>query len=128
MKEVIKNTTLADRLLFFFLMVVSVSGIFLSKEAMSQGSDVVVEIDGKPAYTFPLSTNRTIPVDGLYGKTVIEISDKKVRVKEACCPNRLCAKQGWISRGAIVCLPNKIVVIVGGKGNKTRRDIDAITG
>jgi hypothetical protein len=49
-----------------------------------------------------------------------------VRVKEAHCPNLICVKEGWISRGAIVCLPNRIVVLVG--GGKARKDVDAVTG
>jgi hypothetical protein len=62
----------------------------------------------------------------------VEIKDRKVRIKEAHCPNKLCIMEGWISRGAIVCLPNKIVVkIVGVKDKKKHRNtdsIDAITG
>lgn len=128
MKEVIKNTTLADRLLFLFLIATSIAGIFIAKEAMSQGSDVIIEINGKPAYTFPVNINRTIPVSGPYGNTVIEIKDRKVRIKEVHCPNQLCVKEGWISKGVIVCLPNKILVIVGGSGNNPEKNIDAITG
>ena len=54
LKETIKNTTLADRLLFILLIFVSIAGIFISRDALSQGSDVIIELDGKPAYTLPL--------------------------------------------------------------------------
>lgn len=127
MKEVIKNTTLADRLLFLFLIAVSIAGIFIAKEALPQGSDVIIEISGEPTYTFPLDINRIIPLSSPYGNSVIEIRDKKVRIREADCPNQLCVKQGWISKGIIICLPNKILVIVGTRNNP-EKDIDAITG
>jgi hypothetical protein len=127
LKETIKNTTLADRLLFFFLISLSIAGIFVSKDALSQGSDVIIEIDGKPAYTLPLYVDRLISVSGPYGNTLIEIQGKKVRVKEAHCRNQICVKEGWISRGVIVCLPNKLVLIVGGTKDQ-KLDIDAITG
>lgn len=128
MKETIKNTTLADRLLFLFLTAVSVSGIFYAREALPQGNDVIIEINGKPAYTFPLDIDRSVPVSGPYGITEIEIQGKKVRVRETHCPNRTCVKEGWVSKGVIVCLPNKIVVIVGSRGNNQHKDLDAITG
>ncbi len=128
MKTVIKNTTIADRLLFFFLITASVAGIFASREAMPKGSDVIVEVGGKTAYTFALDTDRIFQVPGPLGVTVVEIRDKKVRVKEAHCPNRLCEKQGWVARGAIVCLPNRVVISVGGKADNTPKGVDAITG
>ncbi len=128
MKETIKNTTLADRLLFFFLVSLSIAGIFISRDALSQGSDVIVEVDGKPAYTLPLNVNRLLSVDGPYGPTLIEIEKGKVRVKESHCRNQICVREGWISRGAIVCLPNKLVIIVGGSNKYQKQGIDAITG
>jgi hypothetical protein len=126
LKRIFHNTTLADRLLFIFLISVSIAGIFISREAMSQSSEVSIEVDGRQVYTLPLDVNKLIPIDGPYGKTVIEIKDRRVRVKEAHCPNQICVKEGWISRGAIVCLPNRIVVLVG--GGKARKDVDAVTG
>jgi hypothetical protein len=127
LKKVIRNTTFADRLLFFLLIAGSVAGIFISREAMSLSSDVVVELDGKPVYTLPLTVDKTITVASTYGDTVIEIRDRKVRVREAHCPRQLCVKQGWISRGAIICLPNRIVVTVGGGGGPEKK-FDAVTG
>ncbi len=128
MKETLKNTTLADRLLFLFLIFLSISGIFISREALSQGSEVVIEIDGKPAYTLPLYEDRLLSIGSSYGDTLIEIKGKKVRVKEAHCPNQICVKEGWISRGVIVCLPNKLVIIVGGSKKDPQSGIDAVTG
>ncbi|MFZ2197084.1 MAG: NusG domain II-containing protein [Thermodesulfovibrionales bacterium] len=128
MKEIIKNTTMADRLLFILLISVSIAGIFISRDAMSEGSDVIIEIDGKPSYTLPLYANRLLTVGGPYGNTLIEIQGGKVRVKEAHCRNQLCAREGWISKGVIVCLPNKLVIIVGGSKKDRQQGIDAITG
>lgn len=128
MKETIKNTTLADRLLFILLISLSVTGIFVSRNVMSQGSDVIIEVGGKPLYTLPLHTNRTLSVDGPYGPTIIEIEKDKVRVKESHCRNQICVKEGWISKGVIVCLPNKLVIIVGGSTKDRQQGIDAITG
>jgi hypothetical protein len=128
LKETIKNTTLADRLLFLFLVSLSIAGIFISREALSQGSDVIIEVDGKPAYTLPLNADRLLSVDGPFGPTLVEIERGKVRVKESHCRNRICVREGWISRGVIVCLPNKLVIMVGGSNKHQKQGIDAITG
>jgi hypothetical protein len=128
LKEAIKNTTLADRLLFLLLISVSIAGIFISRDALSHGSDVLIELDGKPAYTLPLYENRLVPVGGPYGITLIEIQGGNVRVKQAHCRNQICVREGWISKGVIVCLPNKLVIIVGGSKKDQQQGIDAITG
>ncbi|MBI5639276.1 MAG: NusG domain II-containing protein [Nitrospirae bacterium] len=128
MKKIIKSTTIADRLLFLILLTASVSGILMAREAMSQSSDVTIDIDGRPAYTFPLSIRREVKVNGPCGDTIIEIRDRKVRIREAHCPNLLCVREGWVSRGVIVCLPNRIVVSVGGRSNAPSKDVDAVTG
>jgi hypothetical protein len=99
--------------------------MFYSREALSQGTDVVIEVNGKAVYTMSLDTNREIPVEGTHGRAIVEIRDGKVRMKEAQCENHICMKQGWITQGTIVCLPNSIVIITG---SGSKKDIDAITG
>ncbi len=126
MKKAIKDTTCADRLLFLILIAGSIAGIFISREAVSQSSDVTIEVNGTPAYTFPLTVDRTVAVQSTCGETVIEIKDRRARIKEAHCPKQLCVRQGWVSRGVIVCLPNKIVVTVGGAVGR-REKLDAVT-
>jgi len=128
LKETIKNTTPADRLLFLLLVALSIAGMFISKDALSQGTDVLVEIEGKQVYTVPLYIDRLLQIDGPDGGTLVEIQGGRVRVKEAHCKNRLCVSEGWVSRGVIVCLPNKIVVFIGGSKKDRQRGIDAISG
>jgi hypothetical protein len=128
LKETIKNTTLADRLLFLLLISLSIAGMFISKDALSHGTDVLVEIEGKQVYKVPLYVDRFLEIGGPDGSTVVEIQGGRVRVKEAHCRNRLCIREGWVSKGAIVCLPNKIVVFIGGSKKDRQRGIDAISG
>jgi hypothetical protein len=128
MKRMIRTMTFADRLLFVFLLTASISGIFIAREALPESADVVVEINGRAVYTAPLSIDRKVLLNSICGETEIEIRSSRVRIKEAHCPNRLCMKEGWISRGVIVCLPNKLVVFVGGRGNRLKKDLDAVTG
>jgi hypothetical protein len=74
-----------------------------------------------------LNVSRILSVDGPYGPTLIEIENGRVRVKESNCRNQICVREGWISRGVIVCLPNKLVIIVGGSNKYQKQGIDAIT-
>lgn len=128
MKRIINRTTVADRILLIFMAAASISGVFAAREAVPHGPGVVIEVDGKPQYVLPLSENRTIPIDGRFGPTVVEIRDGRVGIRESHCPNHICEKQGYISQGALVCLPNHVVVLVGGPPADKKKAVDAVTG
>ena len=55
---------------------------------------------------------------------LIEIEQKSVRVEAAECRNQICVHTGWISQPGqmIVCAPNKLVLLIKGKGG----EVDAI--
>ncbi|HEX8947555.1 MAG TPA: NusG domain II-containing protein, partial [Dissulfurispiraceae bacterium] len=92
------------------------------------GSDVRIEVSGRLEYTLPISIDRTVEVAGPLGKTIVEIKGSKVRIKDSPCHNRICVHEGWIDRGAIICLPNKVMVSVTGKTDKKSEGLDGITG
>jgi hypothetical protein len=128
MRTGIKASTIADRLLLLFLLTASLAGMFLAREAMPETGEVVIEVDGQAAFTAALREDRVIRLQSSAGPVEVEISDGRVRVREAHCPNRLCVKQGWTSQGVIVCLPGKVVVFVGGRNTHRKKDLDAVTG
>jgi hypothetical protein len=125
LKKALRNMTIADRALFLALVIASFAGLFYTREAVSRNADVVIEVGGKAVYTLTLDTDREVTVEGMHGDAVVEVKDGKVRMKEARCDNHICVKQGWITQGTIVCLPNRIVVIVGAG---MKKEIDAIAG
>ncbi|MCX5717650.1 MAG: NusG domain II-containing protein [Nitrospirae bacterium] len=120
--------TLADILLLAALVTISISGFVFIKEAFPQGTDVRIEVNGKLAYRLPLNTNTTITVKGIIGNTMVEIKNKKVRITESPCLNKICIHTGWIDRGAVVCIPNRVTVFVDRSEGKENKAIDAITG
>lgn len=89
---------------------------------------VVIEVDGKEYKTLPLHGNATIPVkiDNKYN--FIEIIDSKVHIEDANCPDKLCVKDGFISKPGqvLVCLPHKVLVGIKGN-NKTTNEVDEST-
>ncbi len=128
LKETVNGTTLGDRLLFILLLLVSFTGIIFIKDVLPQSRDVTIEAEGKLTHRYPLDTDRRVEVGSPRGRFTVEIKDRKVRVTEASCPNKLCELQGWISRGVIICLPAGITVTVGGTEEQKDRKVDAITG
>ena len=121
-----QKTTVADWLLILSLVILSAYGFVFAREVMPQGSEVKIEVEGNIRYILPLSVNKVITVSGPSGNTIIEINNNRARITESPCPNKICIHQGWIDRGVIVCLPNKVLVIISGP--TIQKGIDGITG
>lgn len=64
-------------------------------------------IEGQEAYTYKYTAE-----DGDYN--LIEVKGTRIHIAEANCDDKLCVRQGWISKAGqtIVCLPHKLVVEV----------------
>lgn len=79
--------------------------------------------------SYPLSSDRTIPVaSGGYTLTV-EIRNGRARVSDSDCPDKICQRTGWISRKGetVICAPAAVRLTVtdsrGGAG-----DADSVIG
>ena len=81
-------------------------------------NDLVLTIDLR------VKEKKEYVVKGALGDVFITSVDGKVKVEEENSPYHLCSKQGYIKESyeSIVCLPNKIVIKMGGADEK----IDAI--
>jgi hypothetical protein len=128
LKEFLKSITIADKILFVSLILVSVSGIFFIKGVLPKGKTVLIKAGDRPVYVLPIDRDETVSVEGPQGKTVIEIKNHKVRIADSPCPNKLCIKQGWVERGAIICIPNRVTVMIGNHDDEPPKIVDAITG
>lgn len=126
LRKLLSSTTSADRILFLLLLLLSFSGILFVREVLPGGRTVQIEVNGRPAYVLPLDKDRAVTVEGPLGKTLIEIKDRRVRVTESPCHNKLCIQQGWVRSGTIICLPNRVVITVGDHDKSTT--VDATTG
>ena len=80
------------------------------------GAAVRITVDGTEYGTYDLDTDRIIQVESNGHFNTVEIKDGQVSIIDADCPDRLCIRQGWISRTSqsIVCLPNKVVIELTG--------------
>ncbi len=125
LKSILEDSTPYDWALCSVLILLTLSGSLLIRSLAPAGNSVRIEVDGKLRYSLPLDEDRTVEVQGPAGTTEVEVRAGRVRISDSPCPNRLCVRQGWISKGAVICLPNRVVVTVGGFGE---RGVDAITG
>ncbi|GBE01179.1 hypothetical protein BMS3Abin08_00604 [bacterium BMS3Abin08] len=125
LKKTIKETSPLDWILLVFLLFFSLTGFIFVGRLMPAGETVIVEVNGKIVYKLALSEDRIVDVKGPIGITKVEVKDGRVRVLYSPCPEKIGMKQGWIRRGVIICVPNRVVVSI--KGGKVR-GVDAITG
>jgi len=107
------------------LILVLVSFLFI-QFYKSEGSKVLITIDGKEYKTFSLNEDTVYTIQHEDGQwNTFEIKGGYVKMLEASCPDKLCVKHKKIhyDNESITCLPNKVVLrIIGGEEN----DVDAI--
>jgi hypothetical protein len=85
---------------------------------------VEIEVKGKLYKKLPLDNTQKqqIKVVTDLGENTIEIVNSKVRIIDADCKDKICIKDGAISKpgSVLVCLPHKVVVQI--KGENTESD------
>lgn len=102
--------------------------LFISN-ASSQSMIVGIYKDGSLVEKIDLNSvtgEREITLSGDFGDNVILVSNGRIEMKSADCPDKLCVKHGELksSSSPIVCLPNKVVI----KFEENTDGADAKTG
>lgn len=120
LKEYIKK---ADVILLVVLIVIGLISSAFAVMSKSTGQSVIIESDGHMYGKYSLLTDAEIEVpyeakNGHIESNVVIIKDGKVKVKSATCGNQVCVKHSQIDEAgeSIICLPNKMVVRIEGKG------------
>ncbi len=110
--------TRGDRLVVAFVALLAVLAWPATFLAASGPADVVVITGPRGTTEVPLSSERTLDIDGIHGSVLVRVEGGRVRVVESSCPDRICVRQGAVADagGAIVCAPNGVTVTVGGGG------------
>jgi len=100
------------------LLAALIAGLLLHQGRAGAGAAVVVEVDGQPPRSWPLSPPRTLRLAGPLGESRVEISGQGARFLASPCPEQRCVRQGWISREGemAACLPNRISLRIAGQG------------
>jgi hypothetical protein len=81
------------------------------------GSMAEVFYKDKLVLTIDLNVDSEYIVDGELGDVVLEVKDKKIRVKSENSPRNICSREGYIgdSSRTLICLPNKVIVKIVGE-------------
>ena len=105
-----------DKILIISLLVISIISILILNLSKKQGSVAYVYHDNKLLKEIDLNINKTYTFDGSKGKVIVTVKDKKIKVDKETSEYHLCSKMGYISKPheTIICLPNKIVIEIGG--------------
>ena len=124
------SITTGDKILFLFLFFLSLSSYSLLHHFFPGGDMVYIKHGKKLLYVLPIQEDRVVTITVPEGKNTVEIKEGRVRIADATCLRKLCVQQGWIRRGALVCLPNKVIITIGSdEQGKTREEFqyDGIT-
>lgn len=99
-------------IIIILILVALISWLVIGKLYYSTGAYAEIVLDGNVEKTLSLNQNTEYKIETKDSINVIEIKDGKVIMKSADCPDKLCVKQGTISKNgqSIICLPNKTVV------------------
>ena len=100
-----------DILLYALIIIIASFSAFAA--FAPDGDTVGIVLNGE-IYNVSLDIDRVIEIPDA-GRIIIEAGT--VRMEDADCPDKLCVKQGRISRAgqSIICLPNRLVIIIYGE-------------
>ena len=106
-----------DLILIGSILLISIALLLVLQQSKEPGAGVIVRVDGKEVAKYSLSVNATYSLNG--GTNILHIEDGKAWLTDADCPDKLCVRQGKISKEGetITCLPNKLTVTVYGVEN-----------
>ncbi|HNX00461.1 MAG TPA: NusG domain II-containing protein [Candidatus Cloacimonadota bacterium] len=116
LKRVWRRLTYSDKILIFVLILISIAMTFLFPHHRKQG---IVEVyqNNEMIAEYPLDKDRQFEI--LPGCNA-EIKDGKVRMLNSPCKNKLCVKQGWSDFAPIVCMPEKVSLIIRNDNQKNQ--------
>ncbi len=124
-KDILKRTTLGDKILVILLSVFTGVSFPLLYAHSKQGEWGIIEVNGKLVRKVPLYEKNSYMIKGYLYETPIEIKAGTIEIKDITCPNPL-LHSGKISRTGEfrVCVHNRTVIRIEGEDS---RDIDVIT-
>lgn len=106
----------ADIILAAFLIAAGLAASFFLSMGDETGRMVYITAGGREYAHYPLSEDRTVPIEREGHINKITIKGGKVSMVFSDCQGQDCIQRGEISRTSqsIICLPNKVVVEIRG--------------
>lgn len=110
-----------DYLLLLFIMLFTFLAFLIRENVNLNNSFLIIKLGSKIVNTVPLTQKEAIfSLKTKHGLVKIEIKEKKARIISSPCKNKLCIKQGFISKPGetIVCLPEKVLLTIKNNSEK----------
>ena len=104
-----------DYLLILFIILFSALLFFIRQTPASKNNILTIKIGKEIVQTIPLSgENSQLSLKTKHGTVQIKIKENKVKVLSSPCKDKLCVKQGYISKPGetIACLPEKVILTI----------------
>ena len=109
-----EKRTMRKNDIFLLLGVIAIAVMCLGIKFLMPASEgnLIVQINGERTASYPLEEDAEFEING--GTNRVKISDGKVQMVQADCPDQICVHHKEISKNheTIVCLPNKIVLTI----------------
>lgn len=107
------------------LLIVAISALlswFLLRNSPPDVKKITVLSAKRVVYAGPLG-EKLLRVPSPHGEVTVRLDNSGAVVLDSPCPDRLCVKQGRLSRcGSIVCLPEQVAVIIEGARKEDEPD------
>ncbi len=110
----------ADFILLAVLVVWGLATSYALSTANTAGDKVVIDVAGERYGTYPLHEDREVKIKRDNCSNTVLIKDGAVSMASASCKNQVCVHHASINKTgqSIICLPNRVVVKIEGKGDK----------
>ncbi len=102
-------------LIILLALIVIIGFVFMKYQQQKNAFTVEVSVDGTTISSYGLDDEVDTWIEGYQGgQNHLVIHDGFAKIDEADCPDKLCVKQGEISKSGetVVCLPHRVVVTV----------------
>ncbi len=94
---------------------------FIPKE---QGGEAAIYVDGKIYKRISLEKDSETAVSSEFGENTVLVKNGVVTIVHADCPDKLCEKEKVDSSGgSIVCLPNRLSIIIENTKSENKADV-----
>lgn len=94
----------------------AVAASWLTLTSSGPAQRAQIRSGGRLVAELPLTSARTLDVDGPLGRTRIEVAPGRARVVSDPGPRQYCVKQGWLDRpnAIAICAPNQVSLALVG--------------
>ncbi|MBN2357519.1 NusG domain II-containing protein [candidate division KSB1 bacterium] len=104
--------TRTDKIILIACLFASLASFGVRNWLQQEGTDAVVEVNGRLYARVSLLQPDRIRVTGMQGEVCIQVEDGALRVVSSTCRNKICMQRGWIRHAGdmIVCAPNRVII------------------